>query len=223
MSSILKALKKIESETSDTRIPTWPYHINNRTTIARRIKLSSQRNQLFSMLLVICVLALVGKTLVGLNLFEEKRVPSAPSIQHHPSPAVVPDGHAVKVPSIKPPSPQSSVLSNGAVKPVTPKRTSTIKAKPKAIAKAMNTPIADTPPQKQPPEMSLETATHDNTGLRLQALVWSVTPKDRFAVINNRILHEGDRVEQAVLVEIKRDFVVVEVTGKRWKLEHALR
>jgi hypothetical protein len=56
-------------------------------------------------------------------------------------------------------------------------------------------------------------------GLDLQAISWDENPESRIAVINGRVLREGERIEGYLLSEINADDVVFEHTGQIWKLE----
>lgn len=66
------------------------------------------------------------------------------------------------------------------------------------------------PPQKDPYAGVLLMA--DNR-LKVQAIVWSSAREDRMAVINSRILHEGDSVDGFTVVSIKPDDVIVREKG----------
>jgi hypothetical protein len=61
------------------------------------------------------------------------------------------------------------------------------------------------------------------SGLQLQAISWSDAPEKRIAVVNGRILKEGDRIEEYVLLEIHEDDVVFRQSGQRWKLSFQRR
>ena len=54
--------------------------------------------------------------------------------------------------------------------------------------------------------------------MKLQALTWSREPHKRIAVVNNRILHEGESVSGYLLITINQDDVVFDREGKTWKL-----
>lgn len=56
------------------------------------------------------------------------------------------------------------------------------------------------------------------SGLTLQAISWSESPQKRIAVINARILKEGDRIEKYVLWQIDREEVVFKHSDQMWKL-----
>jgi hypothetical protein len=49
--------------------------------------------------------------------------------------------------------------------------------------------------------------------LKVQALAWSPVDEDRMAVINTRIVHEGDKVDDFVVLAIRADDVVVMEKG----------
>jgi type II secretory pathway component PulC len=58
----------------------------------------------------------------------------------------------------------------------------------------------------------------DAAGLSLQAISWSEQPARRIAVINARILKEGEKIEEYTVLEINRDDVVFQHQGQLWKL-----
>lgn len=56
--------------------------------------------------------------------------------------------------------------------------------------------------------------------LRVHAIAWSPQPADRMAVINSRVLHEGDSVEDFTVMVIRPDDVVIREKGKGvWRVE----
>ncbi len=55
--------------------------------------------------------------------------------------------------------------------------------------------------------------------LKVQALAWSPTAADRMAVINTRIVHEGDKVDGFTVVAIRSDDVVVREKGVTHRVE----
>jgi len=59
--------------------------------------------------------------------------------------------------------------------------------------------------------------------LKLQALAWSEDVARRMAVINGRIVHEGELVDGYQVVEIRAEDVIVNAGGKSWRLEFGLR
>ena len=58
----------------------------------------------------------------------------------------------------------------------------------------------------------------NNPEMKLQAVTWSKAPQKRIAVINNRILREGDMVSGYLISSINQDDVVLSQDGTKWKL-----
>jgi len=54
--------------------------------------------------------------------------------------------------------------------------------------------------------------------LKVQALAWSPLAEDRMAVINTRIVHEGDKVEEFTVLVIGQDDVVVRLKGVVYRI-----
>jgi general secretion pathway protein B len=54
--------------------------------------------------------------------------------------------------------------------------------------------------------------------MKLQAITWSKDPQKRIAVINNRILRQGERVYGYHIDTINQDDVVLSDAGEKWKL-----
>jgi hypothetical protein len=67
------------------------------------------------------------------------------------------------------------------------------------------------------PEM-IEVPQFNGPDMKLQAVTWSRESHKRIAVINNRILHEGETVSGYLLVTINQDDVVLGRDGRTWKL-----
>ena len=63
----------------------------------------------------------------------------------------------------------------------------------------------------------------DNDKLRLQAIAWSNVAVERIAVINDRIVREGESVEGYSINQIRQEDVVVNDGARSWQLEFGLR
>ena len=63
----------------------------------------------------------------------------------------------------------------------------------------------------------------DNAELKLQAIAWSNVAAERIAVINDRIVHEGESVKGYSINQIRQDDVVVNDGTQSWQLEFGLR
>ena len=51
----------------------------------------------------------------------------------------------------------------------------------------------------------------------LQAISWSSNPKKRMVVINNRIVREGESVENVLVTHIGKDDVVLKKGREEWR------
>jgi len=58
----------------------------------------------------------------------------------------------------------------------------------------------------------------NDPGMKLQAVTWSKTPQKRIAVINSRILREGEMVSGYLIKTINQDDIVLSQDGTQWKL-----
>jgi hypothetical protein len=54
--------------------------------------------------------------------------------------------------------------------------------------------------------------------LKIQAIAWAPNIEDRMAVINNRIVHEGDSLGSFSILAINEDDVIVRGEGQTWKV-----
>ncbi len=155
---------------------------------------------------------------VDLNLQQPGR--SAPSeghrsqIQEHPRQAPMTSGDPVRHPNdaIQRPGPGEMPAAKIPTPPVVNGRKEIAPAKPAqetAGAAAMNAPsdaYENTPPLT-------------DGRLKVHAIAWSPKVEERMAVVNNRVIYEGDSVDGFVVVAIRPDDVVVrEKERGLWKV-----
>jgi type IV secretory pathway VirB10-like protein len=95
----------------------------------------------------------------------------------------------------------------------------------KPVAGKKSKPIAPVTSPKQPGLAKTQTTYRpiENDKLKLQALAWSDDAARRMAVINGRIVHEGDSVDGFQILKIREEDVIVNESGKSWSLEFGLR
>lgn len=87
------------------------------------------------------------------------------------------------------------------------------------------------PPAPAPARRSKATAAQaarsyqrlDDEKLKLQAIAWSNVAAQRIAVINNRIVREGESVEGFSIDQIRQEDVIVNDGNQLWQLEFGLR
>jgi hypothetical protein len=63
----------------------------------------------------------------------------------------------------------------------------------------------------------------EDPGLKLQALAWSDDKDRRMAVINGRIVHEGESVDGYQVITIRREDIILKEGQKSWRLEFGLQ
>jgi hypothetical protein len=77
--------------------------------------------------------------------------------------------------------------------------------------------ISENPPATPEKTAEVEIPKLNDPDMKLQAVTWSRVPQKRIAVINNRILREGDMVSGYLIISINQDDVVISRGGKKWK------
>lgn len=233
VSSILKALKKIEDDNPPKgRSVIWPSGRAPRRTI-RRWDISSGWSVLllWGMLAVVLLISVGGLLLYLLSPAKHDGMPAASvaqlvtkPIQESPPPEAVPEV-AAELPSPPPaaPPPQETPPTRAVEKPAPPPKA----APPPAVKKIpAETRRAAPPASAAEPEPDRSAATDLpvlTTDLKLQAISWAPLPGHRLAVINGNILREGAGLEGYVIVGIFRDEVVVRKGSEQWKLVFNIR
>ncbi|UCG06928.1 MAG: hypothetical protein JSV83_24025 [Desulfobacterales bacterium] len=83
---------------------------------------------------------------------------------------------------------------------------------------------AITPPQKRSAAKNSFAALprFTDSTLKLQAIAWSYEATQRLAVINNRIVHEGESVDGYSIIQIRQEDVIVNDGTESWRLEFTL-
>ena len=59
--------------------------------------------------------------------------------------------------------------------------------------------------------------------MKLQAITWSANPQKRLAIINNRILRQGETVGRYRINTINQDDIVLYDGDQQWKLLFRIR
>ena len=231
MSSILKALKKLEDENPPKgRSVVWPSGPAPHRTI-RRWDITSGWSAvlLWGLLAVVALISVGGIVLYLLSPSDRNAVPTASvgqsvakPIQESPPPETV---------AKLPPQPSPTPPPKEASQPTAPLATKAVPV-PKAAAPSAVKKIPSAPRKEKPPARAVETepdraATADlpvlTTDLKLQAISWASAPGDRLAVINGNITREGTSLEGYSIVQIDKDEVVVRKGSEQWKLVFNLR
>ena len=87
-------------------------------------------------------------------------------------------------------------------------------------------PLAAVPEKKSPSRSARAERSYqklDNDSLKLQAIAWSKVASQRIAVINDRIVREGESIEGFSINQIRQENVIVNDGSQTWQLEFGLR
>jgi len=229
VSSILKALKKLEDENPPKgRSVVWPSGPTPRRAI-RRWDITSGWSSvlLWGLLAVVVLISVGGIFLYLLSPSDRNAVPTAsvgrpvakPILESRPPETVA------KLPP--PPVPTPKEASPSTAPPVEKAAPMPKAVPPPAVKKVPSAPRKEKSPVRAVEAEPDRAATADfpvlTTDLKLQAISWASAPGDRLAVINGNIMREGASLEGYSIVQIDRDEVVVRKGSEQWKLVFNLR
>ncbi len=283
MSSILKALKKIEENSPSPELhPSLPKPIDKKQLIDSNLKNRRHRRRFLYISLVLLMIAgaaallfnqrqmLIGKVRSVMPsesptageasnqdsdyVYKAKVPTSSAKPSKKPPPAVrktqkplkkaAPESTDKKFQAAarssnrrrisEPPPPPKSTGSrtlkgaqNAKIKKPLQKASASPSTQPvkRPAADIKSRPAAPVARAKQPAQSSSRPAYRpiENDKLKLQALAWTDDAARRMAVINGRIVHEGDSVDGYQVLEIREEDVIVKESGKSWRLEFGLQ
>ncbi len=131
---------------------------------------------------------------------------------------------------VEPAKPQSAASAERSINPAEPQADPAVPVAPRRRLRPALEPLRPAPaanPEKQtpastvkratPPPVALEAERIPEDRLKIQAIAWSPDPQDRMAVINNRILHEGESVDGYTILMIDEDQIIFNAEGRRWR------
>ena len=261
MSSILKALKKLENEyPSSGYDQPWLKDIDEKEAFFDRLKesLTTYRQMYVISAAVLLAFAVSAAIIFKADYFEKSAAPllpekqqtgaviPAPSLQNKAqTPSSSTPRRNIKrtenqiLPSSQPAKKTNEVLRSSkpakALRPAV--KTSAVSlrqpAKPQAVietSKSLSSfhpdrgaqPAADasTPiiSKLSKPDGTLNATMLNNANMKLQAISWSENSEKRLAVINNSIVHQGDRVGSYIVIRINTDDVIFRQDQEMWKL-----
>lgn len=217
MSSILKALKKIEGRKVDKGFTAWPYGSDGSESTDRDIYRWRRSRKILGLLIILCGVAIVGKLYVGSRLKPDDtdRQGATSSV------ATLPQGSA----EINAPATRENVsiesLNAPAPEPV-PREADPETTLPSSASPSPSESVQTSVPRQLPEPAATEAfgaPPSDNAGLSLVALAWSRQPESRFVVINGQILQEGADIKGSTVVRIEEEYVVMRTDGVTWKLK----
>lgn len=230
MSSILRALKKLESENpQQDESQSWSGKIDTKKAINERAIRNWRFRKVFSMFFIVVIIVVAA-------WFVLSKKPSLVRQTVTDFVSLNPDKKGV---SMTPLPAKKKVRKI----PMPDGRTDTAQRKPpvsvsgsefaaRLPARQTIPPMSDVEESEKPSKEDLRPLTArkpappEDMGelrLKLQAIVWSSDPKERMAVINGSILREGESIEGFSIARIDADVVVVREGAAEWKLAFELR
>ncbi len=229
MSTILKALNKLEHELPD-QSDTLPGSRKSTTkqTISRRAKRFRRFHKSFWIVLGLLSLAAAGwfvltplssrprQSLSASKTEDTAEIAKKRSLTSNRQKQKLFSDQMKKLqPDI--PVPDSRLKKKTAKKDLTLKpATSVMTVKPSESVQARRAPIkVDAKPVSAQPL--------EDSKLKLQAISWSEKPENRIAVINSNIVREGELIEGFRVIQIGQDDVLVRADAKEWKLVFGLK
>lgn len=233
MSSILKALKKLENQATDQSHGLfWQPKNHKQNNDHEQITGHRRLKKRYVIIFAGLVFAVGAGLILSQKLHErkpqlitKKEATLQKSIRLPEKKAVMPDRVQKELSSQKdvkkiepiekaaPPSAHKSrrntaVLSNKKTLPLKQARKETVAGKPSEKS-GQNT--------KADRFASMPVKRSNQTNIELQAIAWSNDPKSRLAVINGRILRERESIDNVIVMHIGRDEVIFKKGQEEWK------
>ena len=212
MSSILKALKKIEREFPEkSEIRSWQQEINTQKIFHKRMKDNLRFTKHLFIFLVAIILAAGGGLILGRKPWE--KVPSLVAKTETLPPKPSNYTSAMK------PLGKKQVLANKME--IKPEKLLTHTEEETAWQDSINKDrVSNQSAEKITNAKRFASIPVKQTGesrLELQAIAWSSDPKSRIAVINGRVLREGESVESVLVTHIGKAEVIFRKGSEEWK------
>jgi len=217
LSSILKALKKLEEETpryGDSQ----PYPVDVKKTVENGVNKKQTYYKLF--LILFSAIIIVSASLFLLTRQTTSKGKNTPTSVLVIRKAIPPrpkkeNVKIASVPDLKPrkkrakPSDRIKKMEN-----LPDSRQGKIPASRK-VMKEKSYGDDRTKPKSARSTIPFKSA--GGSGLKLQAIAWSSDSKKRIAVVNGRILREGSSIEGALIIKIDKNDVSFQKGGEQWK------
>ncbi len=243
MSSILKALKKLEKETAEqSKVQLGSPKIYPQKTISTRAKfgLHSIKLPIFIIILSTLILAVGGGLLLSrkppikvLTPIERTEIKPTKQIRPPEKSLLSRDLAQVEAPAKKEINKSEPMTKPGDIPPFPARRPleeipaiiEKTETKPEKSAKVNDYPQIEPrenkgvkkSEQNKDTERFLSLPVANDSRFELQAIAWSSDPKNRIAVINGRILREGESIERVLVTHIGKDDVIFKDGRNEWR------
>lgn len=236
MSSILKALKKLDDQAADqNHVRFWRSRKHMQNDDHERINGHLRFKKHYVIIFAGLVLAVGAGLILSQKLHEKK-------------PELITKKEAILEKSVRLPEKKAAISDSVQkelsfrkdVKKIEPAATAAKAAPPSAHKSIENTTVLfnqKTSPLKQTPKETVagqhseepEQNTKDDrfasmpvkrsnqTKIEVQAIAWANDPKSRLAVINGLILREGESIDNVIVMHIGKDAIVFKKGEEGWK------
>ncbi len=225
MSAILEALKRIEREPQRSNVEFSPQQVDPKRSLEKRLRKQRLKRRSIRVLVVLFVLG--GGTWAAIQyrawrdwtVDRGERLSSLPAETSQergvgPAPASKSSGDqrslALSGRRIRRPETARPNLKPEA-EPI-PSREQVLKSGPREIKQDDKGTAPPTQMKTSPAQFAEE------SGFKLDALVWSNNPKSRFAVINGQIVRAGETIKGTSVAGIERDHVSLRTGNRTWEL-----
>ncbi len=231
MSSILKALKKLENGFSEQR-EIRPSLQKRRTkkAIHHRVTGTWLYNQRFFIIFAVVILAVGGWLILnrkpreeGTVLVAKTEIKPVKSVDLPEKKTFIPNMVQKKRPisASKPRKKAPALFAKKDIKPAKPLNLPEKKASMPDMDQMEASTREDIEKSEQNTKAerfaSIPVKQVNETRLKLQAIAWSSEPESRIAVINGRIVREGGSVEGVFVTNIGKDEVIFRKGGEEWR------
>ncbi len=215
MSSILKALKKLEEETpryGDSQ----PYPVDVKKTVENGVNKKQTYYKLF-LILFSAIIIVSGSVflLTRQTTSKGKNTPASAVVIRKAIPPR-PKKENVKIASVPDLKPRKKRArpSNRIKKNLSGSRQVKIPASRKVVKEKSYQTTRKKPKSTR---SALPFKSAGGSGLKLQAIAWSSDSKESIAVVNGRILREGSNIEGTLIIKIDKNDVSFQKGSEQWR------
>jgi hypothetical protein len=230
LSAILEALKRIEREPQQTGLESLPQQLDPRKSLEKRLRRRWFRRRMMTLSLLLPLLGAGTWAVIQYKpwVSSGSGIPAVHSdaVKDEPKQAVVPPrsrrgtGSSLSVTEKTP-------GKTGLPRPKITGETGFVPNADRAFVSNADRSLKSGPKEARQetreasPAIRTQKTPSPSPGeldLKLDALVWSSHPRNRFAVINGQIVRAGETVRGASITEIERDYVALKSGNKTWEL-----
>jgi len=215
LSSILKALRKLEEETPRYG-ESQPYPVDVKKTVENGVIKKQKYYKLFLVLFSAIIIVSASLFLLTRQTASKAKISQASVVVVRKAMPARPKKENVKIASVPDLKPRKKrAMPSDRIKENLP---GSGQVKIPATGKAVKEKsYGDNRTKPKSARSSIPFKSAGGSGLQLQAIAWSSDSKERIAVVNGRILREGGSIEGALIVRIDKNDVSFQKGDEQWK------